>query len=123
VPLKDLNLDSTTGDWRGDVGVIFADETGKSRSLRRYYYNHHSEMIDDLATEATLQPNDWGKIATSLGPNLLQNGSFEDPFVHLAPDADKGWYIDKALNGNDAVMSPELPYSGHQLLLLEASVR
>ena len=122
VPLKDLNLDSTTGDWRGDVGVIFADETGKSRSLRLYYYNHHSEMIDDLATEATLQPNEWGKIATSLGPNLLQNGSFEDPFVHSAQDADKGWYIDKALNGNDAVMSTESPYSGHQSLLLEASV-
>lgn len=34
----------------------------------------------------------------------------------------QGWYIDKALNGNDAVMSTESSYSGHQSLLLEASV-
>lgn len=122
VPLKNFNLDpKAIGDLRGDVGVIFADETGKSRSLRLYYYNPHTEMIDDLATEATLQPNEWGKIATPLGLNLIQNGSFEDPFVASAQDVGNGWYIDKALNGNNAVMSAESPYSGHRSLLLEAS--
>jgi hypothetical protein len=123
VPFKDLNLDpKTTDELRGDVGVIFADETGKSRSLRLYYYNRHTEMVDDLATEATLQPNYWGEIAMPLGPNLIQNGSFEDAFVGSAQDIDKGWYITRAVNGNDAMMSAESSYSGHRSLLLKASV-
>jgi hypothetical protein len=122
VPLKDLNLDPrVTDDLRGDAGVIFADETGKSRSLRLYYYNHDTAIVDDLATEATLQPNNWGRIAMPLGPNLLKNGGFEDPFVASAQDLDKGWYISQSVNGMDAVMGPEAPFSGHQSLLLKAS--
>ena len=123
VPLKDLNFDpKSTEDLRGDVGVIFADESGRSRSLRLYYYNKHTEMIDDLATEATLQPNEWGKIAMPIGPNLIQNGGFEQPLVDSKEDVDKGWYVSVAKNGNDARLSGESPYSGHQSLLLEASV-
>jgi len=123
VALKDLNIDpKTTDELRGDVGVIFADETGASRSLRLYYYNHDTAIVDDLATEATLQPNDWGKIAMPLGPNLLYNWSFEDPFVTSAQDMDKGWFISQAVNGNDAQTSTEAAYSGHQSLLLKASV-
>ena len=122
VALKDLNVDpKITDELRGDVGVIFADETGASRSLRLYYYNHDTAIVDDLATEATLQPNDWGKIAMPLGPNLLHNWSFEDPFVTSAQDVDKGWFISQAVNGNDGQMSTEAPYSGHQSLLLKAS--
>jgi FlgD Ig-like domain len=122
VPFTALNLDpKTTDDLRGDVGVIYADETGRSRSLRLYYYNHDTALVDDLATEATLQPNEWGKIAMPLGPNLIRNGSFEDPFVGSAQDIDKGWYITRAVNGNYAVITAESPYSGHQSLLLKAS--
>jgi hypothetical protein len=122
VPLKDLNLDpKVIDDLRGDAGVIFADETGKNRSLRLYYYNHDTGIVDDLATEATLQPNNWGTIAMPLGLNLLRDGSFEGSFVASAQDMDKGWYISQAINGMDAVMSPEAPYSGHQSLLLKAS--
>jgi hypothetical protein len=122
VALKDLGLDPRfTGDLRGDVGVVFADETGKSRSLRLYYYNHRTEIIDDLATEATLQPNNWGQVAMPLGANLIRNGSFEDPLVNSAQDMDKGWYIKLASGGNDAEMSTEAPYVGHQSLLLKAS--
>ncbi len=123
VPLKDLNLDpEATDDLRGDAGVIFADETGTSRSLRLYYYDHRTEMIDDLATEATLQPNRWGKVTLPLGPNLIKNGGCEDPFVDSAQDADKGWYVSQAANGNDAAITNKSPFSGHQSLLLEASV-
>ncbi len=123
VPLTALNLDpKATDDLRGDVGVIYADETGRSRSLRLYYYNHDTALVDDLATEAALQPNDWGTIAIPLGPNLIRNGGFEDPFVGSAQDIDKGWYITRAVNGNNAVMTTESPYSGHQSLLLKASV-
>jgi len=122
VALKDLNLDpKETDDLRGDVGVIFADETGASRSLRLYYYNHDTAIVDDLATEATLQPNDWGKIALPLGPNLLHDEGFEGAFVTSAQDMDKGWFISQAVNGNTAEMSTDAPFSGHHSLLLEAS--
>ena len=123
VPFMALNLDpKTTDDLRGDMGVIYADETGTSRSLRLYYYNHDTSIIDDLATEASLQPNQWGKIAMPLGSNLIRNGSFEDPFVDSAQAIDKGWYITRAENGNDAVITTESSYSGHQSLLLKTSV-
>ena len=123
VPLKDLNLDpKATEDLRGDVGVVFADESGQSRSLRLYYYNHHTELVNDLPTEATLQPADWGKIAMPLGPNLIQNGGFEDPFVDSKDDMDKGWYVSDTHNGADATLSSESPYSGHQSLLLESMI-
>ncbi|HUA97810.1 MAG TPA: hypothetical protein VMA34_05745, partial [Terracidiphilus sp.] len=122
VALRDLGLDpKITNDLRGDVGLIFADETGQSRSLRLYYYNHETQIIDDLATEAILQPNDWGTVAMPLGPNMLQNGSFEEPFVTAAQDMSKGWYITKAVNGNNAFMTNESPYSGHQSLVLKAT--
>ena len=122
VPLRDLNVNpKSSEDLRGDAGVIFADESGKSRSLRLYYYNKHTEMIDDLATEATLQPNEWGKIAMPMGPNLIHNGGFEEPLVDSKEDVDKGWYVNVTRNGNDAKLSSESPYSGHRSLLLEAS--
>ena len=121
--LRDLNLDPKTIDQvRGDAGVIFADNTGGSRSLRLYYYNHDTAIVDDLATEATLQPNDWGEIAMPLGSNLIRNGSFEDPLVASPQDENKGWFIDRAVNGNDAAVSAETPFSGHESLLLKASV-
>ena len=121
VPLRDLNIDPRfTDNLRGDVGVIFADESGRSRSLRLYYYNHDTAMVNDLATEATLQPNQWGTIAMPLGPNLAQNGSFENPLVNSAQDITKGWFITRATNGNNAVLSPDSSYSGHQALLLQA---
>jgi hypothetical protein len=121
VPLRDLNLNPHFADnLRGDVGVIFADESGRSRSLRLYYYNHDTAMVDDLATEATLQPNEWGTLAMPLGPNLLQNGSFEAPLVNSAQDVTRGWFVDKAVNGNNAFISSDSTYSGHQSLQLKA---
>ncbi|HEX4140212.1 MAG TPA: hypothetical protein VHY09_07675, partial [Candidatus Methylacidiphilales bacterium] len=123
VPLKDLGLDSKpAGDLRGDVGVVFADDSGKSRALRLYYYNHHTEMVNDLPTEAALQPGEWGKIAMPLGPNLLRNGNFEAPFVDSPADKDKGWAVTEAKNGSDAAIVTDSPYSGHHSLLMETPV-
>jgi hypothetical protein len=121
VPFPALNLDpKTTDDLRGDVGVIFADETGRGRSLRLYHYNHNTAIVDDLATEATLQPLDWGRIAMPLGPNLVRNGGFEDPLVASAQDMTRGWFVARAVNGNNAATTTESPYSGHQSLILKA---
>ncbi len=123
VPLSDLGIDpQRKDDLRGDAGVIFADESGKSRSLRLYYYNHHTEMVEDLATEATLQPNEWGPITMPMGPNLVHNGTFEDPLVDSKEEMDQGWYVSKATGGSDVTLSREAPYTGHCSLLLETPV-
>jgi hypothetical protein len=122
VPLADLGIDrKNAGGLRGDVGVIFADESGRSRSLRLYYYNHHTEMVSDVPTEATLQPGEWGPIVMPLGRNLLRNGGFEEPLVESRQEADRGWFTITAQNGSGAVLSGESPYSGHLSLLLETT--
>jgi hypothetical protein len=120
VPLKELGIDAKRReDLRGDVGVIFADESGKSRSLRLYYYNHHTEMVEDLTTEATLQPSEWGPVTMPLGENLLRNGGFEEPLVDSKEEMDKGWFVVRAVGGSDATLSQQSPYTGRQSLLLE----
>lgn len=122
VPLADLAVaPAAAASLRGDVGVIFADESGRSRSLRLYYYNHHTEMVSDVPTEATLQPAEWGSIVMPLGQNLLRNGGFEEPLVASRGEADRGWFTVTAQNGSGAVLSGESAYSGHRSLLLETT--
>ncbi|MDR1304515.1 MAG: hypothetical protein LBK76_04750 [Verrucomicrobiales bacterium] len=115
VPLAALNLDPRyTGKLRGDVGVIFADETGRNRALRLYYYNKKTNITADLTTEATLQPEEWGEIQLPLGVNLLKNGGFEEPFA----DSDRaGWQVNDH-NGNFSAVSADLPRSGARSLLM-----
>jgi len=122
VPLADLGINpKNAASLRGDVGVIFADESGRSRSLRLYYYNHHTEMVSDVPTEATLQPAEWGPIVMPLGQNLLHNGGFEEPLVESRQEVDRGWFATAAQNGSGALLSGESPYSGHRSLLLETT--
>lgn len=117
VPLKDLEIDpKATGELRGDVGVIFADETGKNRALRKYYYNSHTEMVNDIPTEANLAPAQWGKISLPLGSNLVKNGGFEEPF---AEKEGEGWTVEKAVNGNTVAITPDVAFTGHQSLMME----
>ena len=122
VPLADLGIDpKSAASLRGDVGVIFADESGRSRSLRLYYYNRHTEMVSDVPTEATLQPAEWGPLVMPLGRNLLRNGGFEEPLVESRQEAEQGWFAVTAQNGSGAVLSGESPYSGRRSLLLETT--
>lgn len=117
VPLADLGLDpSGAEDLRGDVGVVYADETGRSRSLRLYHYNHDTGMTADLTTEATLQPGNWGPLEMPLGPNLIENGGFESP---LASSPAGGWAVGEQRNGAGARLAPGGAHSGTQALLLE----
>ena len=117
VPLADLGIDPAgTDTQRGDVGVIYADETGANRALRLSYYNHDTAMTADLTTEARLQPGNWGDITFPLGPNLLQNGGFEGP---LAASPDTGWAVSAAKNGGAAAISGSAFYSGGHSLLLQ----
>jgi sugar lactone lactonase YvrE len=118
VPLTDLGLDpATPTDLRGDVGVIYADQTGANRALRQYYYNQNTKIVNDLTTEATLQPGDWGPIEMALGPNLLSNGGFESP---LATDVTQGWVLNDVHPGTRTAVSGEVTNSGHGALLLQA---
>ena len=117
VPLADLGLDPlVTDDLRGDVGVIYADDTGRSRSLRLYHYNQDTRMTADLTTEARLSPGNWGTLEMPLGPNLVQNGGFESP---LAASAETGWIVGEQRNGASARLTPGAAHSGTQSLLLE----
>lgn len=118
VPLAELGLDPAhLADLRGDVGVIYADQTGGNRALRMYYYNQNTKIVSDLTTEATLQPGEWGAIETALGPNLLKNGGFEQP---LASDPAQGWTVTEVRSGVRAAVSGESAYSGHGALRIEA---
>jgi sugar lactone lactonase YvrE len=117
LPLKDLGV-TGSGNLRGDVGVIFADETGRNRALRLYYYNKKTNITADLTTEATLQPLEWGEILMPLGENLLANGGFESP---LADDERAGWKVAAARNGCVIVSGTDLARSGAQSLLFAAT--
>jgi RNA polymerase sigma factor (sigma-70 family) len=119
VPLRDLEIDpKETGVLKGDVGVIFADETGKNRSLRLYYYNRETRITADLTTEATLQPGEWGDLLLPLGRNLLRDGGFESP---LAPSPDRGWAVGESKNGARAALVDGASHSGSAALLLQQS--
>ena len=117
IPLSALGLDpADTETLHGDVGVIYADETGANRALRLYYYNQDTSMTADLTTEATLQPGNWGDIELPLGPNLLKNGDFEDPF---STSIDQGWVVTNARNGAKAALDGSVAYSGSHSLLMQ----
>lgn len=119
VPLADLGIDPSQEaagkGWHGDVGVIYADETGTNRAQRVYYYNKNTTVTADMTTEATLQPGEWGPMEVALGPNVLKNGGFEEPF---AAAADKGWFVSTTRNGGQASIADSPVFSGGHSLRL-----
>ena len=119
VPLRSLGLElAAGGELRGDVGVIFADDTGRSRSLRLYYHNRNTGITADLTTEARLSPRDWGAVSLPLGANLLRNESFEEP---LAAPPTRGWQQEFSQQGAAARLVEGVGHSGRRALLLEAA--
>ena len=62
VPLAELGFAPTVGQtYRGDFGVIYSDRAGRIDELRMYWCNPVTGMVNDLATEAQIQPQFWGK--------------------------------------------------------------
>ncbi|MDR1305599.1 MAG: hypothetical protein LBK76_10325 [Verrucomicrobiales bacterium] len=122
VPLTALGLDPGNHDSvSGDAGVIFADASGRNRALRLYYYNHSPSVniTEDLTTEASLQPGEWGKIQLPLGENLIKNGGFEAGFA--AADTD-GWIIWDNKSGCAKVeLDPKVSHSGRQSVSLRVT--
>jgi len=63
VPLKEIGLAPNAGAaLRGDVGVIFSDPGGHRNVLRAYYANKQSAIVNDIPSEARLEPQKWGVV-------------------------------------------------------------
>jgi len=60
LPLKALRFAPRPGTTtRGDVGVIFSDAAGSRAVLRLYYANKDTAIVDDIPTQARLEPLKW----------------------------------------------------------------
>jgi hypothetical protein len=63
VPLAALGLTPAAGTLlKGDIGVIFSDAGGARNVLRVDYANRDTGVVNDIPTEARLQPQKWGVI-------------------------------------------------------------
>jgi hypothetical protein len=63
VPLKDIGFQPAPGSFtRGDLGVIFSDPGGSRNVLRVYYANKDTAIVNDIPSEARLEPQKWGAI-------------------------------------------------------------
>ena len=63
VPLAALRFAPQAGTMtRGDVGVIFSDAGGHRNALRAYYANRETAVVNDIPSEARLEPHKWGLI-------------------------------------------------------------
>ncbi len=120
VPLKAIGLKATGSEefLKGDVGVIYADDTGANRALRLYYYNQHTSIVSDLTTEATLQPGEWGDLLFLQKGNLIVNPSFES---RLSPGGGSGWRIGTQRFGSATETTVDSYCGSHSLCLKETA--
>ncbi|MCS7254808.1 MAG: hypothetical protein NZ781_12400, partial [Armatimonadetes bacterium] len=63
VPLSAIRFAPKAGAaYKGDVGVIYSDAGGSRNVLRACYFNKDTAIVNDIPTEARLQPQNWGII-------------------------------------------------------------
>ena len=63
VPLAALHFAPAAGKtYRGDIGVVYSDKTGTIDELRMYWANPTSGMVNDLPTEAQIDPDHLGPV-------------------------------------------------------------
>jgi hypothetical protein len=63
VPLKALPWAPKPGvATRGDIGVIFSDPGGARNVLRAYHANKDTAIVNDIPSEARLEPQKWGVV-------------------------------------------------------------
>lgn len=64
IPWKELGLTAPkSGSFlQGDVGVLQSDGSGTQTSLRRYFYNQDTAIVNDVPTEVRVNTSDWGKL-------------------------------------------------------------
>lgn len=64
VPLAGIGFAPKPGTLtRGDVGVIFSDPGGNMNVLRAYLFNHDTAIVNDIPSEARLEPAKWGVLS------------------------------------------------------------
>jgi hypothetical protein len=63
IPLKELGLLFHPGKtFYGDFGIIYSDKNGTMDSLRMYWSNKKTGMINDLSIESEIYPKEWAKL-------------------------------------------------------------
>lgn len=61
IPWSEVGMKPETGlEFRGDVGVLFADSAGTSTVSRQYWSNRSTGLVNDVPGEAELTPGLWG---------------------------------------------------------------
>ena len=61
VPLATLGFNPQPGkSYKLDLGVIFSDAPGTTRSLRMYWANKATGLVNDVPGEIMPSPNLWG---------------------------------------------------------------
>ncbi|MBS3764544.1 MAG: hypothetical protein KGZ25_14695, partial [Planctomycetes bacterium] len=61
IPLADIGLQIKGGlKLRGDVGFISSNANGTANVARTYWSNKHTNLVNDLPSEALLYPKSWG---------------------------------------------------------------
>ena len=63
IPLKVIGCSPKPGTiTKGDLGVIFSDPGGSRNVLRAYYANKDTAIVNDIPSEARLEPRKWGVV-------------------------------------------------------------
>ncbi|VVM08216.1 partial gluconolactonase, partial [Methylacidimicrobium cyclopophantes] len=62
VPLQKIGWHPVPGGvYRGDLGIIYSDRSGTIDELRMYWANRQTGLVNDLASEAAIDPSRWGE--------------------------------------------------------------
>jgi hypothetical protein len=62
IPLADIGLVIDTQSRRFDIGALFGDPQGTATSLRSYWSNQNTGLVNDVPGEIMLFPNLWGSM-------------------------------------------------------------
>jgi hypothetical protein len=63
VPWRALGYPPAPGaSLRGDLGVLFSDPGGSRTVYRSYLFNQDTAIVNDLPSEARLEPAKWGRV-------------------------------------------------------------
>jgi hypothetical protein len=63
VRLSDVGIVPRAGMLlRGDMGVIFSNAEGTGSVIRKWHFNPDTAVMNDIPTEARLEPHKWGFI-------------------------------------------------------------
>ena len=78
IPWSALAVQPRTGaTLRGDLGLLFGDDTGANTAQRVHWVDRETNVVNDIPTEAEFFPERWGHL--DLAPCRRQVGWVADP--------------------------------------------